>query len=110
MNETEYGWNKKQRRHGRAEQAADHGAAQGRVLLSAFAHAHRHRHHADNHRKRRHDDRTEAREPGFDGRLQRIAMVSIRSLANDTTRMLLAVATPMHMIEPISAGTLSRVA
>ena len=30
-----------------------------------------------------------------------------RSLANDTTRMLLAVATPMHMIEPINAGTLS---
>ena len=28
-------------------------------------------------------------------------------LANDTTRMLLAVATPMHMIAPISAGTLS---
>ena len=30
-----------------------------------------------------------------------------RSLAKDTTRMLLAVPTPMHMIAPISAGTLS---
>ena len=27
------------------------------------------------------------------------------SFANDTTRMLFAVATPTHMIEPISAGT-----
>ena len=29
-----------------------------------------------------------------------------RSLANDTTRILFAVATPMHMIAPINAGTL----
>ena len=28
-------------------------------------------------------------------------------MANETTRMLLAVATPMHMMAPISAGTLS---
>ena len=30
-----------------------------------------------------------------------------RSRANDTRRMLFAVATPMHMMAPISAGTLS---
>jgi len=32
---------------------------------------------------------------------------AIRSLAKVMTRMLLAVATPMHMIAPIKAGTLS---
>src|SRR5260370_3912880 len=32
---------------------------------------------------------------------------SICSVANLTTRMLLEVATPMHMIVPVSAGTLS---
>src|SRR5207247_5431475 len=31
---------------------------------------------------------------------------SRRSFANDTTRILFAVATPIHMIAPISAGTL----
>ena len=31
----------------------------------------------------------------------------MRSLAKATTRMLFAVATPMHMMAPISAGTLS---
>ena len=34
---------------------------------------------------------------------------AICSVAKLTTRMLLAVATPMHMIAPISAGTLRRV-
>ena len=33
--------------------------------------------------------------------------VANRDLANDTTSMLLAVATPMHMMAPIRAGTLS---
>ena len=34
-------------------------------------------------------------------------MLGQSSRANETRRMLLAVATPMHMIAPISAGTLS---
>src|ERR1017187_8519623 len=39
-------WNHKQRGEGSQQQAADHGAAQRRVLFAAFAHAERHRQHA----------------------------------------------------------------
>ena len=34
-------------------------------------------------------------------------MLLILPLANETTRMLFAVATPMHMMAPMRAGTLS---
>ena len=45
--------------------------------------------------------------PGLECGPHRIMMAPrIRSFAKETTRILLAVATPMHMMAPISAGTL----
>ena len=91
-----------------AEQAADDGTPERRVLLAALAHAERHRQHADDHRQRRQRITGRSRVmPDASG----AAAVASRScwrcsLANVTSRMLLAVATPMHMIAPISAGTL----
>ena len=67
----------------------------------------RHRHHADDHRQRRHQHRAEACEAGFDRRLVAATPRASRSLAKLTTRMLFAVATPMHMMAPVSDGTLS---
>ena len=88
-------------------QPADDRAAERRVLLAAFAEAERHRHHADDHRERRHQHRTEPREARVERRGQRrAARAPASSFAKLTTRMLFAVATPMHMIAPVSAGTL----
>ena len=68
--------------------------------------AERHRHHADDHGERRHQHRPESREAGIErGARRRRRPASSRSRAKLTTRMLLAVATPMHMIAPVSAGT-----
>src|SRR5215470_8356676 len=50
------------------DQAADHGAAERRVLLAALAQAQRHRRHADDHRERRHQHRTEPDEAGLQRR------------------------------------------
>ena len=89
-------------------QAADHRAAERRVLLAAFAEPERHRHHADDHRERGHQHRPEAREARVERRLRRATRRGASSsFAKLTTRMLFAVATPMHMIAPVSAGTLS---
>src|SRR5580704_5607454 len=63
--------NEQERGDGREQQATDHCAAQGCVLLAAVA-------------------------PSL-----------MRSRAKLTTRMLFAVATPIHMIAPVSAGTLN---
>ena len=87
-------------------EAADDGAAERGVLLAAFAEAEGHGDHADDHGERGHDDGAEAGGAGFDGGARRRRRVAARrSLAKETTRMLLAVATPMHMMAPISAGT-----
>ena len=86
-------------------QAADHRAAERRILLAAFAHPERHRQHADDHRKRRHGDGPDAREAGRKRRFQRILPSARSSLAKVTIRILFAVATPIHMIAPISDGT-----
>src|ERR1700733_1398415 len=59
-------WNKYQGGDGCENQAADHGAAERRVLLAAIAQRQRHRHHPDDHRQRRHHHRAEAHEAGFD--------------------------------------------
>ena len=94
-----------QRRDGREQQAADDRAAERRVLLGAFADAERHRDHADDHRQRRHQHRPDPRGAGFErGRQRRHAFVR-RWRANETSRMLFAVATPIVMIAPVSAGT-----
>ena len=64
MNEAENRRNEQQRRHGRADEAADHGAAERRVQFGAE----RHGAHADNHRQRRHENRPETGETGVDRR------------------------------------------
>ena len=85
---------------GGENQAADDRAAQRRILFAAFAQAQRHRDHADHHRQSRHQHRTETREAGCQGSFKRILALEQCSLAKLTTRMLFAVATPMHMIDP----------
>src|ERR1700732_1376553 len=59
---TKYHGNKHQGCDGGKDQAADHGAAERRVLLAALAEAERHRQHADNHGQRRHQHRTDTHE------------------------------------------------
>src|SRR5437899_10138392 len=49
----EHGGHEEERRHGRENESADHGAPERRVLLAALAEAERHRHHADDHRDRK---------------------------------------------------------
>ena len=65
--------NEHQRCDGCTDQAADHGAAERRVLFAAFAEPERHRRHADDHGERRHQHRTEADEAGFERRRDRVA-------------------------------------
>ena len=65
----------------------------------------RHRHHADDHGERRHQHRPEARDAGLERGLDALLPSASCSRAKLTTRMLFAVATPMHMIAPVSAGT-----
>src|ERR1700688_1625119 len=65
MDDRKHARNEKQRRHGRKQQAANHRAAQRRVLFAAFAQPNRHRHHPDHHCQRRHDHRTYAHVAGF---------------------------------------------
>src|SRR3954468_24710032 len=62
---TEHHGNKHQRGESCKDQAADHGAAKGRILLAALAQPQRHRRHADDHGERGHQHRTEPDEPGF---------------------------------------------
>ncbi len=89
------------------EQSADHGAAQRRVLLAAFAEAQGHRKHSDDHRQGGHDDRPQARDARRQGGIVGVLAFACRwSLAKVIIRMLLEVATPMLMIAPISDGTL----
>ena len=72
MEKREYSGNKNQGGGSRHGQAADHGAAQRGILLTAFACPQRHRNHADDHRQRRHGDRAETRRAGFNGCIDRI--------------------------------------
>src|SRR5882724_13051225 len=50
VNNAEHHRDKEKRGDGGEDQAADHGAAERRILLAAFAEAERHRQHADHHR------------------------------------------------------------
>src|SRR5258707_14522549 len=70
---TENHGNKHQRGHRCEDQSADHGASERRVLFAALAKPERHRRHADDHRERGHQNRTEAHEAGFDGGRDRVA-------------------------------------
>src|SRR6202171_5835012 len=54
--------NKHQRGDRCKDQATDHRASERRVLFAALAEAERHRRHADDHRQRRHQHRTETPE------------------------------------------------
>ena len=107
VEQREHRRHEEQRRDRREREAADDRAAERRVLLAAFAEPERHRHHADDHRQRGHQHRAEPREPGVERRLAAPSgRAASSSFAKLTTRMLFAVATPMHMIAPVSAGTL----
>src|SRR5882762_10144971 len=57
--EAEHDRNKNQRRDSRENEAADHRAAERRVLFAALAQSQRHRQHADDHRQRGHQHRAE---------------------------------------------------
>ena len=67
----------------------------------------RHRNHADNHCQGRHKHGSKAGKPGLDGRLKGVAVFGKPLFGERTIKMLSAVATPIHMIAPINAGTLS---
>ena len=82
-------------------QAADHGPAERRVLAGLD----RHRHHADDHRERRHQHRPETGAARLNRSRDCVGPAARRSRAKLITRMLFAVATPMHIIAPVSAGT-----
>ena len=75
VKKAEYRRDEQQSRHRGAQQTADYGAAEGRVLFPALAHSQGHRHHTYHHRKRRHDDGTEPGEARFDRCLQGVSMV-----------------------------------
>ncbi len=98
--------NEEQRGYRCEKQAADHGPSQRSVLLAAVSHSQRHRNHADDHGQSGHQHRTKTREARLQGGGNRIFACDICSVAKLTTRMLFAVATPMHMMVPMSAGTL----
>ncbi len=86
---------------------ADDGTAQRGVLFAALAETKGHRHHPDDHGKRRHQHRRKRPNPASSAATERIGRFP-RAFprAKLTTRMLLAVATPMHMMAPVKAGTL----
>ena len=91
---------------GGQEQPADDDAAERRILLAALPETERHRQHAEDHRHRGHEHRTQAHDPGVErGARARPCPPCRWSFAKVTSRMELLVATPMHMIAPISAGT-----
>src|SRR6266850_2083242 len=102
---TEHHGDKHQRRDGREDQPADHGAAERRVLLTALAEPQRHRRHADNHRQRGHQHRAEPDETGLNGGCNGIAELFVALAREADHQHALAVATPMHMMAPVSAGT-----
>src|ERR1700735_2107259 len=67
--------NKDQCCNGRQQQAANDGASEGSILLSAFAGSERHGDHADDHGERRHTYRTETRCACFNRSLDSIPVV-----------------------------------
>ena len=58
--------NEDQGGHSGAQQAANDGAPERRILLAALAKAERHGNHADDHGERRHEHGAKAGEAGFD--------------------------------------------
>src|ERR1700730_13404039 len=56
MQEAEHHGHEKQSGESGEEEAADDAAAKRRILFAAFTETERHGKHADNHRRRRHDD------------------------------------------------------
>ena len=93
--------NKKQRCHSRTRQPPDHRASKWSILLAAFPQAKSHRHHSNDHGERSHQHWPESSKARFDRRIYRRLTVCNCSVAKLTTRMLLAVATPMHMMDPV---------
>src|SRR5215472_5475251 len=67
--------NKYQRGDGRAQQAADDGAAEGSVLFPSVSQAQRHRNHPDDHCQCGHDDWAKPGKSRFDRRFHRISVM-----------------------------------
>ena len=110
MNDGKEGGHEEECGDGCQQQAADDGAAERRVLFAAVAQAEGHGHHADDHGEGGHEHGAEADKAGVQRGLRASpTRISNCSRAKLTTRMELAVATPMHMMAPVRAGTLRRV-
>src|SRR6202011_191225 len=75
VNESEYAGDEDQGCDGGAEQAADDGASERGVLLTAVAGSECHGDHADDHSERGHDDGTETGGTGFDCGLDGVAVL-----------------------------------
>ena len=99
----EHGRQDQQRGQRGGDQAADDGPAQRGGLLAALAQAQRHRHHAGDHGAAGHQDRPQPAPGAVHGGLgrRRSALAAMRS-AKVTSRMALAIATPMAMIAPMN--------
>ena len=97
-----------QRGHGRHREAADDGAAQRRVLFAAFTQPERHRQHSDDHRHARSSG------PGADGCSPLSEPLSKRVIPfmaqivgeGDHAGYCWRSPRPIHMIAPMSDGTL----
>jgi len=86
---------------------ADHGSSERRVLFTAVRQDPAPSEPCDDHGERCHQDRAKACEPAWQcAETGSLPSLICFLLAKLTTRMLFAVATPMHMMVPISAGTL----
>ena len=90
------------------QEPADDRAPERRVLLAALAQPQRHRDHADDHGQRGHQHGTEAGDPRLDGGRRGVAVLGRAAPWRRTPPgCCWRCPTPMHMIAPISAGTLS---
>src|SRR5882672_10815281 len=96
-----------ERGHGRENETANHGTAERCILLAAITQAQGKRHHADDHCQRGHQNRPQTCEAGISAAVKASSPARMRSRAKLITSTLLAVATPMHMIEPVKTGTLT---
>ena len=73
VHDREEGRHEEESGDGGQQQSADDGAAEGRILLAAFAQAEGHGHHADDHGQGRHEHGAEADEAGIERGLARVA-------------------------------------
>ena len=75
-------------------------------MFASVARPYCHWDHANDHREGRHQNRPKPGEAGLCRGLQGIAVFSQPLLGEGDHKNVFAVATPMHMMAPIKAGTL----